>query len=127
MHHAVVTLELAGREYPDVGDQLPVGPGDRLPLAAGEEIEVAAGHLVPGLLQDVHELGADVAAVPGDEDLHRRHGTSPDAQIASSSSRSRWVSIANQKPLCRKTLSSASAASRTSGSLSRTHESSGER
>src|SRR5437899_3617826 len=54
----------------DVGQQLDVG-GDRLlPLAAVEQVEVDSGHGVAVLLQQVDQVGADVALVTGDENSH---------------------------------------------------------
>ena len=59
-----------GFDRADVLDQLDVGLDHRLPVAALEELEVAADDGMTLLLQDVNQVGSDVAAMACHEDFH---------------------------------------------------------
>ena len=70
MHHAILAFEVAQGQRPHVADDLAIGRGQLLPVAALEQVEIAAGDVMPRLPQQLDEMGADIAAVTGDENLH---------------------------------------------------------
>src|SRR5580704_7575858 len=143
MHDAVVALNLADRESADIVGQVAIGGNGVFPGAALKQSEVATGDRVTGVLEQRHQMGADITFVTGDQYFHDSsktplcpvqfvrpwlhstdHGALPDFHSSSRYSRSRWVSMAAQKPRCLRILSCRSPASLTSGSRSRTQLSS---
>ena len=70
VHHAVAAVEVGGLDLADVLDQLPVGLDHGLPVASLEEVEVAADDGVAFLLEQVDQVGPDIALMAGDEDFH---------------------------------------------------------
>ena len=59
-----------GLDFADVLDQSAVGLDHRLPVAALEQPEVAADDGVALLLEQVDQMGPDVALMASDKDFH---------------------------------------------------------
>jgi len=65
-----MSFEIFGRERANVLVEIDVRRDDFVPGAALEESDIAAGYAMARLLEDVDEVGANVAFVSGDEDAH---------------------------------------------------------
>src|SRR6266404_4341008 len=99
MHHAILAFEVARGQRPHVADDLAVGRGQRLPAAALEQVEIATGDVMPRVLQQPDEMGADIAAVTGDENLHLRLPLSSLTGHSPPEGQDSWLSGRSPRPM----------------------------
>ena len=70
VHDGVATVQVGRLDGANVLVQVAIGGNHRLPPAPLEKADVATDDVVPPLLEQVHQMRADVSLVPGDEYLH---------------------------------------------------------
>src|SRR5437870_3285719 len=111
VHHAIKAVEVSRAQRSHITLDFAIRLRHRLPAATREQVEVAASDIVPGLLQKPNQMGADIAAMAGNQDLHltsprghrssvRAQGALPDSHNRVRYSWSRWVSMHAQKCRC---------------------------
>src|SRR5215472_10531708 len=70
MHHAVKAVEIARGQRSHIADDLAIRLWHRLPAAPREQVEIAADNVMPGRLQQPHEMSADITPMAGHQNLH---------------------------------------------------------
>ena len=70
MHDTIVAGEIVEGDVADILVQIAIRGNDALPRAAVEQAEIATGDGMAGLLEQIHEMDADIAFMASDKNFH---------------------------------------------------------